>query len=68
MKVGVLYACVSVHHAYTVPIDPEENVGSHGTGVTAGYELLCSAGDRMQVLRKSSHLFLTLRHFSSIHT
>lgn len=65
---GVLYACVSVHHAHTVPTDPEEGVGSRGTGVTAGYELLRSAGDRMQVLCKSSQLFLTLRHFSSIQT
>lgn len=38
MCIGVLPACMSVHHLYIVS---EENISSPGTGVRDSYELLC---------------------------
>lgn len=63
---GVLSTCMSVHHAHTMLMEPEEVIGAPQTGVTEDFEQLSGCLELYPGLYKNSKHFQPLSHLSSL--
>ena len=63
MCMGVLLACMSVHHAHVVPMDAGEGTRSPGTRVTDAWKLSCACWELNPVLLATKPPLLNIIFF-----